>query len=116
MWVFHSRKLNVRINRLHEKTVRAVYEKFDSSFEKLLRRDSSTTLHQQNLEKLMTEIFKVKTGIAPELLKCVFESAVMPCNMRNQAKCSRIIPCTERYGIQSASFIGPKLWTKSLQK
>ena len=82
MRVFHSRKLNVRINRLHEKAVRVVYEDFDSSFEKLLRRDSSTTLHQQNLEKLMTEIFKVKNGIASELMKGVFESAVVPYNMR----------------------------------
>ena len=46
---------------------------FDSSFEKLPWRDSSTTLHQRNLQKLMTEIFKVKTGMAPELMEGVFE-------------------------------------------
>ena len=40
---------------------------FHSFFEKLLRRGNSTTLHQRNLQKLITEIFKVKTRIAPEL-------------------------------------------------
>ena len=30
----------------------------------------------------MTEIFKVKNGIASELMKGVFESAVVPYNMR----------------------------------
>ena len=56
----------------------------------------------------MTEIFKVKTGIAPELVKDVFEFAYVPYNLRNQSKCSCSIPCTERYGIETASSIGPK--------
>ena len=66
VWMFHSQKLNARINRLREWSLRVVYRDFDSSFEELLTRDSSTTLHQRILQKLMTEIFKVKTGIAPE--------------------------------------------------
>ena len=92
--MFHSRKLNARINRLHERALRVVYKDFDSSFEELLRRDSSTTLHQRNLQKLMTEIFKVKTGIAPELMKGVFEFTDVPYNLRNQSKCNCSIPCT----------------------
>ena len=60
----------------------------------------------------MTEIFKVKTGTAPELIKSVFKFADVTYNLRNQVKCSRSIPCTERYGIETASFIGPKLWDK----
>ena len=76
--MFHGRKLNACINRLHERALRVVYKDFASSFEELLRRDSSTTLHQRNLQKLMTEIFKVKTGIAIELMKDVFEFADVP--------------------------------------
>ena len=60
----------------------------------------------------MTEIFEVKTGIAKRLIKGVFEFADVPHNLRNQSKCSRSIPCTEKYGIQAASSIGPKLWDK----
>ena len=56
VWMFHSRKLNARINRVHERALRVVYRDFDSSFEELLSRDSSTTLHQRNLQKLMTDI------------------------------------------------------------
>ena len=52
-------------------------------------------------------MFKVKSGIAPELIKGNFEFADLPYNLRNQSKCSRIIPCTESYGIETASFIGP---------
>ena len=113
VWMFHSRKLNARINRLHERALRVVYRDFDSSFEKLLRRDSCTTLHQRNLQELMTEIFKVKTGIATELMKVVFELIDAAYNLRNQSNCSRSIPCTERHGIEMASSIGPKLWDKA---
>ena len=113
VWMFHSPKLNNCINRLHERALRVVYRDFDSSFEELLRRHSYTTLYQRNLQKLMTEIFKVKTGIVPELMKGVFEFNDVPYNLKNQSKCNRSIPCTERYGIEMASSIGPKLWEKS---
>ena len=71
VWMSHSRKLNVRVNRLHERALRVVYRDFDTSFEELLRRDSSTNLHQRTLQKLMTEIFRVYTGTAPELMQVV---------------------------------------------
>ena len=69
------------INRFHERDLRVVYGDFNSQFEELLERDTSTMLHQQNLEELMTEMFKVKTGIAPELMKGVFEFADIPFNL-----------------------------------
>ena len=69
VWMFHCRKLNAHINRLHERALRVVYRDFNSFFGKLLRRDSSATLHHRNLQKLMTEMFKIKTGITPEFLK-----------------------------------------------
>ena len=41
----------------------------------------NTTL--ENLQKLMTEIFKVKTGIAPEMMKDVIEVNI-PHNLRKK--------------------------------
>ena len=76
--MFRSRKLNVHINRFYGRALRVVYKHFDSSFEELLRTGSSTTLHRQNLQKLMTKIFKVKIGIAPELMNGVFEFTDVP--------------------------------------
>ena len=74
----------------------STYRDFDSSLDEFVRRDSSTTFYQRNLQKLMTEIFKVKTGIAPELMKRVFEFADVAFNPKNQSKCNRSIPCPER--------------------
>ena len=60
-------------------------------------------------QKLMTEIFRAKTRIAPELMKRVFVFIDKPSNLRNQPKCNCIISCTERYDIERTSSMGPKL-------
>ena len=60
----------------------------------------------------MTEIFKVKTEIASELMKGVFKFTDVAYNLRNQFKCNRRITCTERYVIDTSSSIGRKLWEK----
>ena len=37
---------------------------------------------------------------------------MQPYNLRTQFKCNHNIQCTERYGIETVSSIGPKLWDK----
>ena len=112
--MFHSLKLNDRINRFHKRALRAAYIDLNSYFEELLRKVSATTLHQRNVMtvNVMTEIFKVKTRIASELMKRVFEFADVPYILRSHSKCNHSIPCTERYSIETASFVGLKLWDK----
>ena len=53
VWMLHSRKLNNRINKIHERSLRLVYRDYNSSFDELLRIDNSRTIHQTNLQKLM---------------------------------------------------------------
>ena len=46
-------------------------------------------------------------------MKGVFEFTDVPYNLRNQSKCNRSIQCIERYGMETASSIGPKLCNKA---
>ena len=39
-WMFHSRKLNTKINKLHERALRITYRDQESSFEDLLGHDN----------------------------------------------------------------------------
>ena len=52
IWMIHSRGLNNRINRIHERALRIVYDDNRSSFEDLLNKDKSVTIHQRNLQQL----------------------------------------------------------------
>ena len=69
-WMFHSRTLNNRINRLHERAL--VYEDHHLTFGELLHKDNSFCIHHRNLQKLATEMYKVKYNLSPTLMKQVF--------------------------------------------
>ena len=44
-YMFHSRKLNNKINKLHERCLRIVYSDNTSSFDELLETDHSVSVH-----------------------------------------------------------------------
>ena len=46
------------INKIHKRSLRVVYEMEDAYFEDLLIKDSSWTIHENNIQKLFIEIYK----------------------------------------------------------
>ena len=73
IWMFHSRQLNNRINKIQERALRLVYKVNKLTFDDLSKLDNSVTIHQRNLQILATEIFKVNNSLAPEIMTEVFE-------------------------------------------
>ena len=41
LWMFHSRKLNNRINNIHERVLRIVFRDYESTFQQLLKQNKS---------------------------------------------------------------------------
>ena len=72
VWMCHSRDLNNRINNLHERALRIVYQDKKPGFETLLKNDKSVTIHVKNLHYLVNEIYKIKNGIVPEIIRYIF--------------------------------------------
>ena len=72
IWMFHSRTLNNRTNNIHERALRLTYEGNQYSFKELLEKDHSVTVHHKNVQALVTEIFKAKNDLAPDIMKDVF--------------------------------------------
>ena len=110
IWMFHSRTLNNRINRLHERALRLVYKDSQLSFEELLEQDNSFTIHHRNLQKLATEIFKVKKDISPTFMKNIFCDSSNPYNLRSGSEFMTSNIHTVAYGSETISFRGPKIW------
>ena len=46
-WMFHGRKANNRINHIHERAVRLIYSDDVSTFEELLQKDKSCSIHHK---------------------------------------------------------------------
>ena len=56
IWMFHSRGLNNKINRIHERALRITYNDKSSSYGELLTKDRSVTIHDRNIRALTVEI------------------------------------------------------------
>ena len=87
-----------------------VYKDYTSSFDELLLTDNCFRIHHRNLQKLAIEIFNVKLGLAPEIMKNVFPIIENPYDLRNETKFKSRNVHTVRYGIQTASFVAPRIW------
>ena len=69
VWMFHGRQINNKINKLHERALRIVYNDSVTSFEDLLIKDNSFTIHHQNIQSLATEIYKALNDLPAGNLK-----------------------------------------------
>ena len=49
IWMFHSRGLNNKINRIHERALRITYKDKSSTFQELLEKDNSVSIHHRNI-------------------------------------------------------------------
>ena len=110
VWMFCSRRANNRMNRIQERALRIVYSDKTSSFDELLERDKSVSIHNRNLQVLATEIYKVKENLVPDTIKDIFNIIEPPYNMRRNTmfQCTSIR--TQKYGLSSLSYLGPQIW------
>ena len=113
IWMFHSRTINNKMNRLHERALRIVYSDFKSTFEGLLRKDNSFSIHERNIQSLAIEIYKFLNGLSPSFLNNVFHKNISDSyDLRNHKEFYSRNPKTVRYGTETVSYIAPKIWSK----
>ena len=110
VWMFHSRKLNNRINDIHERALRIVYNDYTSTFEILLQKDESYTIHQRNIQMLAIELYKVANEISPKIMSFVFPIKDIIRYPRENIFETRNCR-TVRYGTDSLAHLGPKIWS-----
>ena len=109
VWMLHSRNLNNRINKLHERSLRIVYRDTISTFQDLLLKDKSCTIHARNIQNLAIELFKVKTGIAPKFMIEIFTMKETLRYPSKQIFVTRNVHSVY-YGTHTLSHLGPKIW------
>lgn len=109
VWMFYSRKLNNRINKIHERSLRVVYDDSISTFEELLYKDNAFTIHERNIQTLAIELFKVINGISPELMSQVFPIKSSTKYQSKNVFITRNVH-TVRYGTETLAHLGPKIW------
>ena len=111
IWVFHSRTINNKINRLHERAFRIVYSDFKSSFEGLQMKDNSFSIRERN--SLALEIYKFLNWLSPSFLDNVSHKNISNSyDLRNHEKLYSRNPKIVRYGTDTVPYVAPKIWSK----
>ena len=108
IWMFHTRALEQRINRLHERCLRIIYSDTTSSFEDLLKLDKSSTFHQKAIQSLAIELFKAKSESRNEK---VFNKNECKIKTRKRNSFRAREAESELNGKSSLAFLGPKIWS-----
>ena len=70
--MFYDRSLNHRINYIHERALRFAYKDYQTDFWSLLEQRNLVSIHEKNLQLLMTEIYKTRSGLSPPFMKDIF--------------------------------------------
>ena len=111
VWMFHTRRINNRINRLHERSLRLTYKDFNSTFQELLDKDKSVSIHQRNLQVFAIMLYKIKNNLSPEIVReIIYANSQTHYDLRCNFEFQTINVHTVRYGTESLSFMANKIW------
>ena len=77
MWMFCRKTLYSKIEKIHYRNLKVIYG-IDHSYNNLLLRSNSFSIHQRHLRYLVTEIFKSLSQINPEFMWSFFKQKSYP--------------------------------------
>ena len=111
VWMCHSRTNNSKINRLHERCLRLVYNDKQSSFNELLEKDGSVSIHMRNIQILATEMYKLVNNLSlPSMNRVLKLNSGSYYNLRQISQFCRSLIKLVYHGTESISYLGPKIW------
>ena len=114
VWMFCSNKMNNKINHIHERALRLVYQDYTTSFDDLLKKDNSLTFHHRNIHQVAIEMFKVKFDLSPPFMKEIFTYLRNDKGTRSGDTFARPNVNSVYKGDQSLRSFGPIVWNDML--
>ena len=110
IWMFCQRSSNTRINHLHERALRIVYNDNESTFEDLLKKDNSVSIHHKNIRLLGIELCKVKNNLSNHLMSEIFNLRNIDYYLHSQTDFKQDPVNMVNYGLKSLRYLAPKIW------
>ena len=108
IWMCRNHMTNRKINRLHKRCLRIIYNDKQSSFKVLLEKDSSASIHDRNIQCLATEMYKVSNGLSPLVVSSICtQKNSLPFNLRINSQFSRHFIRSVYHGAETISYLGP---------
>ena len=98
----HSRKLYHKINRLHEKCPRIIYNDKRCSYEELLSKDGSVSMNHKKLQKFIIKVYKIVNELCLEIMNKVFQFQTQNHHNLRSSKGKKVNPTlAQKYGAKN---------------
>ena len=110
IWMYCSKTANNLINKIHKRSLRVIYEMEDANFEDLLIKDSSWTIHKNNIHTLLIETYKSLNQISPPIMEEFLDLKVPPYSLRNKSILRLPKTNTSPHGTEALCFKGSIIW------
>ena len=104
VWIFFCRQGNNRINHLHERVLRIVYNDYKPNFNNLLELDNSVSIHHRNIGLLSIELYKVKHNLSNQVMPELFNLRNINYDFRSQTGYELAPIYTTAYGLRSLRY------------
>ena len=111
IWMFSSRRSNILINQIHERSLKTVYNDTCSTFQELLQRNRSVCIHYKNIQILTIEVFQVVTNTFPPIMKTFFDFKENRYSIKKFQEMRQQTVRTVRYGLKTVLCRAPHLWS-----
>ena len=108
--MFHGRRTNDKINKLHGRALRIVYNNTITSFEELLVEDKTFTIHHQNIQSLAIEMYKAVNNLPGGNFSEFFVRNNHNFNLRSRSELTVPSINTVFKGQNSISYFGSVIW------
>ena len=101
--LFCNKSANKKIDQANKHALRAFYIDYDSTFQSLLRRSNSYTIHVQNLQKLIIEIYNSLDNMNLSIVLEFYEEKGVKYDLGKKNLCKLQKVKTTSYGVESVS-------------
>ena len=101
-----------KINHIHERALRLVYQDYNSTFDELLKKDNSLCFHHRNIHQVAIEMYKVRHDLSPPFMKEIFSEINR--ETRSGTSFSRPNVTSVKRGDRSLRSFGPIVWNTML--
>ena len=108
--MFNGRQINDKINKVHERALRIVFNDTITSFEELLVGDKTFTIDHQNIQLLAIEMYEAVNNLPGGNLSKFFVRNNHNYNLRSRSELTVLSINTVFKGQNSISHFGSVIW------
>ena len=99
------------INDLHYRALRLIYKENSMTYNGLLKKDGSVTIHHRNIQKVGIELYKVKNKLSPIMMHEIFpDRNYNGPDIRSQKDFEVPLVNSVNNGQETLRYLGPIVW------